>query len=81
LVRDHNTRSPGTPPEPTSNIAGNQGLIDCRRAVEGEPRDLHVVEAKRLGMFLDELLMLHHIELEIAHRKLASEADLGRSGR
>src|SRR6185437_4799645 len=57
------------------DIAGDQSLVDSGRPVEREPGDLYVVKAERLGVLFDELLVLHHIELQIAHRKLASETD------
>ena len=53
-----------------------QGIVHGRRAVEGGPHHLHFRDARRLGVLLNEVLPLHQVELQIAHRELASEAYL-----
>ena len=58
--------------------ARQQRVVHGGRAVEGGPHDLDLGDARRLGVLLEQLVLLHQVELQVAHRELAGEADLRR---
>ena len=57
--------------------AGQQRIVHGGGAVEGGPHHLDLGNAERLGMLLEQLVLLHHIELQVAHGELPRKADLG----
>ncbi len=60
------------------DIAGDERVVHRRGAVERDPGYLDRGNAERACVLLDELLMLHHVELQIAHGILAREPDFRR---
>ena len=76
-VRAQIVSRPGTPPETISMRSGQQRVVHCRRAVEGRPHDLHLGNPGRLGVFFEQAVPFHDVELQVAHRELAREAYLG----
>ena len=59
----------------------NQRIVHRVRTVEDRPRDLHVLQAERGGVFFEELVVLHDVELQVTHGELARDADFLRGGR
>src|SRR6185436_3187119 len=51
------------------------------RAVEGRPHHFDLANAGGLGVLLEQLVVLHDVELQVAHGELAGKADLGDLGR
>ena len=58
----------------------NQRVVHRVRPVEDRPRDLDVLQPERGGVLLQELFVLHHVELQVAHGELARDANLLRGG-
>ena len=56
--------------------AGNDAVVDLRRAAECGPLDLDVTEALELRVLLDQLLVLHDDELDVGQAVLLAELDL-----
>jgi hypothetical protein len=57
------------------DISGQQRVVDRRRSIEQFPSHFHFGNAEQFGVLFDELLMLDHVELQIAHGILLGEAD------
>jgi hypothetical protein len=57
------------------DVAGQQRVVDRRAARELDPLDLGV-DARRLGVLLDELLLLRHVEQQVDDAELLGDADL-----
>src|SRR5947199_195197 len=60
--------------------AGQQRLVHRRRTVEALPGNLEILQAALPGIFFDQPVALHDIELQVAHRELLGEPDLGGFG-
>ena len=75
LVRAHSVSRPGTPPEPMSTLPEMSASLTAVGPLNLNHDTFTSFSAERSGVFLDELLMVHHVELQVAHRKLLCEPD------
>jgi hypothetical protein len=72
--------NPGTPPEAMSTAPRQQRVVHHVRTVECHIADLHLGYAQRFGVLLKQVLVLHDVELEVAHAELLGEPHLRHIG-
>ena len=52
-------------------------VVDLVAAVDRLPHRLDGAQSRRRGVLLDQLLVLHDVELQVAHGELPGEPDFG----
>ena len=75
LVRFHIVSSPGTPPATISIESEISALFIASGPLKVDHAIFTSFRPERGGMLLEKLFMLHHVELQIAHRELAGDAN------
>ena len=75
-VRAQIVSSPGTPPETMSTEPDRSASFMAAGLLKSGPHNLDLGNARRLGVLLEQLMLLHQVELQVAHRELAGETDL-----
>ena len=76
-VRAQIVSRPGTPPETMSTEPDSSASFMAAGLLKVAHTTLTSGMPARLGVLLEQLVLLHHVELQVAHRELTREADLG----